>query len=167
MTPLSKEDMFCIANSLSGETIFLAEEYLNRTIVGKDRTSQEAQAYIHRLPIIYNALSYASKQQIKKHHSFKDLKKVSDLRSFTRAHFKLKTVPGIVCAKVAFFGCEAFKAAIDDLGTRRVMDFARHEADVLEELAKKEDEKDEDIVASKNSVNWMVEFVTLWIDAAN
>ncbi|CZR49751.1 uncharacterized protein FPRO_14772 [Fusarium proliferatum ET1] len=137
-----------------------------RTVVGGDSTSQEAQDYIHRFRILFTALTHASKRQIRKQASFEDLKE-AELRSFTRAHFKLKTVPGIVCAKVAFFGCEAFKAAIDDLGTRRVMDFARHEADVLEELAKKEDEKDEDIVASKNSVNWMVEFVTLWIDAAN
>lgn len=56
----------------------------------------------------------------------------------------------ILNSQLAFFGCEAFKVAIDDLGARHVMDFARHEADVLKELAKKEDEKDEDIVALKN-----------------
>ncbi|QGI69401.1 hypothetical protein CEK26_013358 [Fusarium fujikuroi] len=58
----------------------------------------------------------------------------------------MSATPGLL----AYFGCEAFKAAIDDLDARHVMDFARHEADVLEELAKKENEKDEDIVALKN-----------------
>ncbi|VTT81220.1 unnamed protein product [Fusarium fujikuroi] len=81
---------------------------------------------------------------------FEDLIKVSNLRSFTRAHFELKAVPGIVYVTKETLSETAFKAAIDDLDARHVMDFARHEADVLEELAKKENEKDEDIVALKN-----------------
>ncbi|CZR49747.1 uncharacterized protein FPRO_14776 [Fusarium proliferatum ET1] len=136
-----------------------------RTVVGGDSTSQEAQDYIHRFRILFTALTHASKRQIRKQASFEDLKE-AELHSLTRAHFELQDVHGMVCAKLALFGCEAFKA-VNDLSARHVIKFARHEAEALRELTEKEDEQNEHIVALKNNVDGVVELVTLWIDAAN
>ncbi|KAF5973470.1 hypothetical protein FBULB1_8295 [Fusarium bulbicola] len=115
----------------------------NRTVVCKDRTNADAQAYIDNFHILFSALTYAGKCS------------------------EYKAVSAIVCTELALFRYRVSKAAIDDLSARRVMDFARHEADALRELEKEEGEANEDIVALKDNVSWMVELVTLWIDAGN
>ncbi|KAF5707512.1 hypothetical protein FMUND_11045 [Fusarium mundagurra] len=87
--------------------------------------------------------------------SFKDLKK-DNLRSLRRrADFEYKEVPGMGCAKLAF------RAAINDLQARRVIDFARHEADALRRLMKEEDEENRDNLALKDNVDWTAGLVTV------
>ncbi|KAF4502834.1 hypothetical protein FAGAP_944 [Fusarium agapanthi] len=130
------------------------------------RTSPDAQAYIDNFHILFSALTYAGKCRIRKQTRIKGLLK-ANLRSLTRAGSEYKAVPTMVCTELALFRYRVSKAAIDDLSARRVMDFARHEADALRELEEEEGGANEDIVALKDNVNWMVELVALWIDAAN
>ncbi|KAF5572525.1 hypothetical protein FPANT_13023 [Fusarium pseudoanthophilum] len=117
--------------------------------------------------ITFSALTYASQCTITTQDSFKALRE-DNLRSLTRAHFEYKAVCGVVCATIetlserverkmlilnlqlALFGCEAFKAAVDDLRARHLMKFARHEVEALKERAEKKDEKNEAIVALKD-----------------
>ncbi|SCO54215.1 uncharacterized protein FFNC_15399 [Fusarium fujikuroi] len=137
---------------------------VNRTIVGKDCTSQEAQAYVS-IPVTFPVTTDIVKWYIVNQDSFKDLEEIVPL-SIRRSHFEMNDLHSMVVVKFALFGCEAFHLAAT---TCQLWNLATREGDEPRKLIQHIERGGVDnaeITELKKNVDWMMELVTLWIALA-